>query len=178
MQQMAQRLGFVIIPVLLFAYCAPILAVSVASFIGELNGHTTFGRWFVALVAQPESALNLFHKILIPVTAGVTVATMWNAGNAPWTAALVIGLVISLVLAIYLTVLFGVADVQGDMWQPAGNTKVTSGDQFYTLATSYTGRVQETLATYLLILLGLQTIPKTQSQPRTGTQIPQTQTQQ
>src|SRR5262249_46463018 len=125
------------------------------------NGETTFGKWFVSLVAQPESALNLFHKVLIPITAGVTVATMWNSGNAKWTVAMVIGLVVGLFSAIYLTVLFGVADVQGNMWQPAENAKVTSGDQFYTLATSYIGRVQETLATYLLILLGLQAIPKT-----------------
>lgn len=161
----AQQLGMVIIPILLIAYAMPVILATIFSFFGALNGDTEFGKWFVSLLASPDTALNLFHKVLLPITAGVTVATMWQGRNAAWTGSMVIGLVLVIVACIYLLVLFGITDVQRNLWQPAGNPKVTTDDQVSTLASAFVGRVQETLGVYLLILLGLEAIPKQPNTP-------------
>jgi hypothetical protein len=157
-QAAAKRVALFLIPCLLALYVAPVLVVGCAALQGTLNGSTLVGKWFLALIVAPDSAFNLFHKVLIPITAAVTVATMWRDRNAYWTVAIVGALLLTIALSIWLHYLFGIDDFQKNMYQPANNPKVVSSEQFYTLATSFMGRYQETLATYLLVLLGVQTI--------------------
>lgn len=157
-QDTAKRVAFWIIPCLLTLYVAPVLAVGFAALAGTLNGTTQVGKWFIALIAAPDSAFNLFHKVLIPITAAVTVATMWRDRNAYWSVAIVTVLLLTIALSIWLHYLFGIADFQLNMFQPADNPKIQTREQFETLASSFMGRYQETLATYLLVLLGVQTI--------------------
>jgi hypothetical protein len=156
----AQRLSFAIIPILIFVYALPVIVAAIEGLSGTLVGSGRFGVWFISLISNPDSALNLFHKVLIPITSGLTVATMWRGQHARWTVAMVLGLVIAIALAIYLLVDLGIPDVQRNLWQPASNPAITSDAQLYNLASNYVGRVQETLATYMLILLGLQAIPR------------------
>lgn len=157
-QDVTKRVALWLIPLLLLLYVAPVLVVGGAALTGSLNGRTLVGKWFVALIVSPDSAFNLFHKILIPITAAVTVATMWRDRNAYWTIAIVAVLLLTIALSIWLHYLFGIAEFQRNMFQPADNPKVTTSEQFETLASSFMGRYQETLATYLLVLLGVQTI--------------------
>jgi hypothetical protein len=156
-----QRAATVMAPILVAAYAAPIWIIAFASLIGQFTGASIVGKWFVALVIAPDSALNLFQKVLLPITAGVTVGVMWKAENQRWTLFMAGFVLASVILSVYLYVLLGIPQVQADLWQLAENDKVNSSDQMGLLATTFLGRMQESLATYLLILLGLQAIPKT-----------------
>lgn len=157
-QDAAKRVAIYLIPCLLFLYVAPVLALGVAALQGTLNGNTLIGKWFIALIVSPDSAFNLFHKVLIPITAFATVATMWRGRNIAWTIGVVAVLLLTIALSIWLHYLFGISEFGLDMFQPANNPKVQTSEQFQTLANSFMGRYQETLATYLLVLLGVQTI--------------------
>lgn len=157
-QDAAKRVALYLIPCLLFLYVLPVLAISAAALQGKLNGNTLIGKWFIALIVSPDSAFNLFHKVLIPITAFATVATMWRGHNARWTTGIVALLLMTIALSIWLHYLFGISEFRLDMFQPANNPKVQTSEQFETLANSFMGRYQETLATYLLVLLGVQTI--------------------
>jgi len=159
-QSAVRTIGLWAIPILLSLYAAPLYALAIAGAFGGLTGDSFVGKWFVSLIASPDAALNLFHKILMPITAGVTVATLWSGENARWTRRVVIGLLLTIVLSIWFLVTFGISDVQKNMYQSADVKAITTDGQFYTLATSYLSRFQETLTTYLLVLLGLQAIPR------------------
>ncbi len=156
----SRRIAVIVIPALLFLYVLPVFVISGAVAVGKLNGETSIGKWFISLLVSPDAAFNLYHKVLLPITAGVTVATMWEKGNAAWTIGVVIGLVLSITLSIWLQVLFGVQSFQDELYQSAGNPKVTTAEQFFSLASSFMGRFQENLAIYLLVLLGIQAIPQ------------------
>lgn len=67
---------------------------------------------------------------------------------------------LSIVCAVYMMILLGVPDVLQNLYQPADNDKVTTSEQMSVISTTFIGRMQESLATYLLVLLGLQAIPK------------------
>jgi hypothetical protein len=157
-QDAARRVALYLIPCLLLLYVVPVLALGVAMLQGKLNGNTLIGKWFISLIASPDSAFNLFHKVLIPITAFATVATMWRDRNAPWTIGIVAVLLLTIAVSIWLHYLFGISEFRLDMFQPANNPKVKTSEQFETLANSFMGRYQETLATYLLVLLGVETI--------------------
>jgi hypothetical protein len=164
-QDAAKRVALYLIPCLLFLYVLPVLAIGVAALQGNLNGNTLIGKWFIALIVSPDSAFNLFHKVLIPITAFATVATMWRDRNAGWTTSIVALLLLTIALSIWLHYLFGISEFRLDMFQPANNPKVQTSEQFETLANSFMGRYQETLATYLLVLLGVQTIKADGDEP-------------
>jgi hypothetical protein len=152
----ARSIGVFVIPFLLLLYVTPVVVVAIAAMSGSLQGGSAVGSWFLSLLVSPDAALNLFHKVLLPITAGVTVATM---SNRRWTIVTVIGLLIAIAISIWLQVLFGIPNVQKNMSEQAGNPRVTSADQFFTLASAFMSSFQESLATYLLVLLGLQAIP-------------------
>lgn len=155
----AKSVGVAIIPFLLALYVAPVFVVGYAAMMGNLQGGNAIGAWFLSLIASPDTALNLFHKVLLPITAGVTVATMWQRSNGWWTIVTVAGLLISIAVSIFLQVQFGVPDTQKNMIEQASNPRVKTTDEFFALATSFMTSFQENLATYLLVLLGLQAIP-------------------
>jgi hypothetical protein len=156
-----QKTGLVLIPVLLVVYAAPLWVVAIASLGGAFNGSTMIGKWFISLVIAPDSALNLFQRVLLPLTAGVTVGVMWRGEHQKWTVAMAAFVLLSIVCAIYMMVLLGIPDVLQNLWQQADNEKVTTSEQMNVISTTFIGRMQESLATYLLVLLGLQAIPKT-----------------
>ena len=155
----AKSIGVFAIPVLLLLYVAPVVVVSAVALAGNLQGGTAVGGWFLSLLVSPDTALNLFHKVLLPITAGVTVATMWQRSNRRWTIGIVIGLLAGISLSIWLQVYLGIPNVQKNMVEQGGNPRVTTTDQFYTLASAYMSGFQESLGTYLLVLFGLQAIP-------------------
>lgn len=155
-----QSAGVVLIPVLLAVYAAPLWVITIASFFNQFTGETMIGKWFIALVIAPDSALNLFQRVLLPLTAGVTVGVMWKAENQRWTVGMAVFVLLSIVCAVYMMILLGVPDVLQNLYQPADNDKVTTSEQMSVISTTFIGRMQESLATYLLVLLGLQAIPK------------------
>lgn len=155
----AKSIGVFVIPFLLLLYATPVVVVAIAAMSGNLQGGSAIGAWFLSLLVSPDTALNLFHKVLLPITAGVTVATMWQKSNRRWTIATVIGLLIAIAISIWLQVLFGIPNVQLNMVENAKNPRVTTTLQFFTLASAFMSSFQESLATYLLVLLGLQAIP-------------------
>ena len=155
-----QTAGMFLIPLLLAVYCAPLWVITVASLFGKFTGATMIGKWFIALVIAPDSALNLFQRVLLPLTAGVTVGVMWKAENQRWTIGMAAFVLLSIFCAVYMMVLLGVPDVLQNLWQQAENDRVTTSEQMSVIATTFIGRMQESLATYLLVLLGLQAIPK------------------
>jgi hypothetical protein len=157
-----RQIGLWTIPILLGLYAAPLYALAVNAIFNGLTGQSFIGKWFVSLIAAPDAALNLFHKVLMPITAGVTVAALWKGQNGRWTRWMVIALLLTIVLSIWFSVTFGISDVQNNMFQSADIEAVATRAQFFTLAGSYLGKFQESLTTYLLILFGLQAIPKQQ----------------
>lgn len=173
-----RRVGMVIIPLMLALYVAPIFIFSVAALLGNLKGGTAIGEAFLSLVVSPDLALNLFHKLLLPITAGVTVAVLWEERSVAWTTIMIAGLLITIALTVALQIYFGTNEFQLNMVQLTKNAVLRAPSeadfpveadrlkqeqaklaQLYTLATTFCGRIQESVITYLLILLGLQAIP-------------------
>jgi hypothetical protein len=157
-----RQIGLWTIPILLGLYAAPLYALAVNALFNGLTGQSFIAKWFISLIAAPDAALNLFHKVLMPITAGVTVAALWKGQNGRWMRWMVIWLLLTIVLSIWFSVTFGITDVQRNMFQSARIDAVATHAQFFTLAGSYLSKFQESLTTYLLILFGLQAIPKQQ----------------
>jgi len=155
-----KKAAYFAIPILLLLYVGPILIITIGTVFDQVNGNTGLGRWFVSYLSAPSDITSLFYKALMPVTAGVTVATMWAKRSLWWTCG-VLGLCIASMAAVaYLWVTAGDSNFLGNLWQPLTDGNYQNNAQLSDAIAKLLNPMAQSLSTYLFVLFGLQAIPK------------------
>lgn len=153
-----QRVMLVLIPTFLVLYVLPVLVAAVVVPFGGLEGDEPVGKWFFFVLTEPEDPMGLVQRLLLPLTAGITVAGLWSDQGWRMTLAL-IGLTLLAMMAIALIWWFLlVPDNADNLYQPVRQTKTEPIDtpaEFATVARTYLLGRFEALAGYLAVVLGL-----------------------
>jgi hypothetical protein len=150
-----EKLWILVIPLLLTIYCLPIYALLIDFLIFnyEKNGPGGAFRFAVAMANSQSDTLNLFHKILFPMIAGISAFLLSKKNLLWWSQYVTIGLVVSLAVVIFLSISFSDQVLQRRM--EAFDTAVPSPAVWPAL-TGFFNRVIEMLATYLMLIIGLE----------------------
>ena len=150
-----------IVYVLLVAYTLPILVT-----VGYYITHPTISidflhgyfAWIGALARDSTSQLNLFHKILLPVIAGISAMSLSNTALAADTKGQTKGVVardarVELILyCIAIIVLALIVTVAIDVNFDDTNTKAQAAEQSFK---NFIASISEFVGVYLMLLLGL-----------------------
>jgi hypothetical protein len=159
----------VIVWLLLIVYTLPVIAAVFVYAVTMVRGldidlTTGFFKWLSVLAENSDSQLNLFHKVLLPVVAGVSAYSFSNAdvalaaGNPP--AGVPRGLVSAgdfridllifciVVICVVLVVVVGI-----DTAAAAGDDSATKLARSNIL--KLFGTISEYMGVYLMLLLGL-----------------------
>jgi hypothetical protein len=141
---------------LLILYCFPVWLAGLAALFGQLRGDTVFGQVFLGAIAGHSSdPIQLVQRFLLPVVTGGTVALMWSYAKGKLAKALIVFTVATLALTVFLWVFLNIANVALDLWQPADDPRIDSGEKYDAAVSTYVSAMVEGLAAYLLALLGL-----------------------
>ena len=136
--------------VLLVLYVSPMLLAIYAGVVsGGFNRDDVSVSYFATLLGQPDSTLNLFHKILFPIIVGISAFAFKEKTVGRGIVALMAVLLMSLVVSILAGVYFDIPRVRKAI---EGLDDAPSAE----LMKSYFSRTQEVLLMYLTTILGLQ----------------------
>src|SRR5262245_37074072 len=101
----------------LLLYVSPAVLTTLATPVGGLEGNGTVGRMFLSLIAAPTGVGSMVLKLILPITAGVTVAVLWTRGTVAYALLAIVGA--GFVCAFFLILYLDSPDVAKDLWQPA-----------------------------------------------------------
>lgn len=110
-------------------------------------------EFFSAFLRQPDSTLNLFHKILFPTIVGISTFAFKDGAAGPGAIALVGLLLASLAISIFAGVAFEIPRVLIAL-------EALKDAPPAALIKSYFSRTQEVLLMYLMTILGLHAASK------------------
>lgn len=135
---------FVLIVVILILYCVPLILIAnvyVNNIALEtpLDENDSIVAWFIKFAEGQERHLNQVHKILIPLITFIAAASFATA-RASWR---------TLLLSLLILFFFFLAIGMQVAFEASVPEKVETVSPFFT-------RLEETLATYLMLILGLQ----------------------
>jgi hypothetical protein len=114
-----------------------------------------FFKWFAALAADSESQLNLFHKIILPIVAGISALSFSNTSvrAAQAQGAIQYDFRIWLIVFCIVIICMGIVIVVGmDMRSDEKDTSILTA---VTNIKKYISTVSEYMGVYLMVLLGL-----------------------
>ena len=142
-----------IVPIILIAYALPIYGISLAATLTKGFSEPNFIlSWFSAFVGSADQSLNLFHKILLPLISGLSVIAFRDQEMSKWTYSVVSILLLTILIAIGMDVVFRMEDTQANL---QGLETGTGPVIDLALTKAFFTRTQETLFTYLMVLLGV-----------------------
>jgi hypothetical protein len=149
-----QQVYFYLIIVALVLYCFPLILIAweYIYFSGTgtpIDPNAPLVKWFVRFATSPGQPGDVIHKILIPLITFVAASSFATAHSTRRT------MVLSLLILFFIFVAIGM-DVafQVNLSEEADNIS-----QFF-------GRLEGTLATYLMLILGLQVAGSTATSAR------------
>lgn len=142
-----------IVPIVLIAYALPIYGISLAAMLTKGFSEPNFIlSWFSAFVGSADESLNQFHKVLLPLISGLSVIAFRDQEMSKWTYTVVSVLLLTILIAIGMDVVFRMENTQANLeGLRTGSDPVID----FALTKAFFTRMQETLFTYLMILLGL-----------------------
>lgn len=138
------KVFFLLIVLILILYCAPLIVifkvyVQNIALSTPLDENDSVVAWFIKFAEGQERHLNQVHKILIPLITFIAAASFATA-RASWrTLCLSVLILLFFFLAIFMQVAF----------EASLPDKVETVSPFFT-------RLEETLVTYFMLILGLQ----------------------
>lgn len=151
---------FWLIVVVLFVYCLPLLLITL-EYIRNIDLDTPIdpgqNKWFFAFASGEEHSLNLMHKILMPLITFIAACAFATIGSTKRTLVLSLIILVFIFLSIAMQVAF-------EAYAPTDAFKVSP----------FFSRLEETLATYLMLILGLQVAAGEKSKGSTGGSEPAT----
>jgi len=133
---------------ILVAFCMPLYLLLIS--IATTDGFKSMGsllQWTVSFLANQDSALAQFHKILLPLVTGIS-AWKHKDATSGQSVSLLIFCTLNIMLAIVADVFFRDRMVIDAITANYPNYSAAS-------ATAYFTRIQETLMMYLMLLMGL-----------------------
>ena len=135
---------FVIILAVIILYCAPLILIA-SVYICNYSLGTPIDiekptvKWFIAFAKGHEHSLGQVHKILIPLITFIAAAGFATASSTWRTLVLSLMILFFFFLAIFMQVAF----------EASAPDEVPMVSPFFS-------RIEETLITYLMLILGLQ----------------------
>ena len=148
-----QTLTIIFAFALLVLYVAPVYIIGFVAWVtGGFQEGSFWFIWFAAFIKSGESTLNLFHKILLPILAGLSVV-VFRGSKGKKVLALAIFLLISLAGTIFVGVLFDMDSIQTALRGLKPPLDVS-------LAKAFFSRIQESLMMYLMVLIGIKVVEK------------------
>lgn len=153
-----QRVMMVLLPVFLALYVLPVWIGGAATFAGALTGETGVGRWFFYVLTEPDDPMALMQRLILPLTAGVTVVALWSP-KAVWYVLTLIGMTLLAMVSVaaiwwFLIVPDNALNLFGPTPQ-VGDNPVDTIEEFDRIAQTYLIGHFEALAAYLAVLFGL-----------------------
>jgi hypothetical protein len=149
-------LFFLLIVLILVLYCAPLIVIAKV-YIDNIALGTALDEdravvaWFIKFAEGQEHTLSQVHKILIPLITFIAAASFATA-RASWR---------TLFLSVLILFFFFLAIGMQVAFEASLPSKVETVSPFFT-------RLEETLVTYLMLILGLQ------SAQASGEEVPET----
>ncbi len=126
----------------IFMYCLPLILITL-EYIRNINLSTPIdpgqNKWFMAFALGHERSLNLVHKILMPLITFIAASSFATISSTRRTFVLSAIILLFIFMAIAMQVAF-------EAYVPDEASNVTP----------FFSRLEETLATYLMLILGLQ----------------------
>ena len=160
---MPLRHQIIIVYILLVVYTLPVITTFVY-YIFNINSTIDFLHgyflWMSTLAKDSSSQLNLFHKVLLPIIAGISALSFTNSNvkNAPDGQTAISGLlssdfridliVFSIIIIICALVVTVGVDLHKDTFEPSAQNAATAFTVFISSISEYVG-------VYLMLLLGL-----------------------
>jgi hypothetical protein len=155
---MQQRVMLILMPAFLALYVLPILIAAVAVALNLLNGEKPVGEWFFYVLTEPNDPMAMMQRLLLPLTAGVTIVAMWSRQGVAMMLVLVGLTVLSLAAVVYVWWFLIVPDNALNLFQPVkqiGTDVIDTSEEFNRVARTHLLGQFEALAAYLAVLLGL-----------------------